>query len=132
MSSSEVDRIPTIRHRGLFIAQCKINNTFNARLLVDTGASLTTLSEDFASFSGLLQSSVLRTEPVITAQSMVASSIIRLDSLQVGGHIVDNVEAAIMPLPPQLRVQGLLGASFLKHFRVTFEYDSGVIILRRL
>lgn len=132
MSSSEIDRIPALRHRGLFIVQCKINTTFNARLLVDTGASLTTLGVDFASFSGLSQSPIIRTEPVITAQSVVASSIIQLTALQVGGHIVENVETAIMPLPPQLRVQGLLGASFLAHFRVTFEYDTGTIILHRL
>ena len=132
MSSSEIDRIPAIRHRGLFIVQCKINATLNARLLVDTGASLTTLAVDFTSFSGLIQTPVIRSEPVITAQSMVTSSIINLATLQVGGHIVENVETAIMPLPPQLRVQGLLGASFLNHFRVTLEYDSGVIVLRRL
>ncbi len=129
---SSATRVQAIRRRDLFFVQSQINDIFAARLLIDTGATLTVLSSAYARLTNLIDSASLRQETVITAQAIVTAPVIRLEKFQIGGLVVSNVEAAIIPLPEQLGVQGLLGASFLRHFRVTFEYDTNTVVFRAL
>ncbi len=58
------------------------------------------------------------------------ASIVRLNSLQVGGQSARNIDALVMPLPAVLRIDGLLGVNFLEMFRVTLEFDNATLILR--
>ena len=55
-----------------------------------------------------------------------------IDSLQVGDKVVRPLEVLIMSLPVNLQVDGLLGVNFLEKFRVTFEFQQSVLILRDL
>jgi len=36
-----------------------------------------------------------------------------------------------VPLPAELRVDGVLGVNFLERFRPTFEFEQAVLVLRR-
>jgi predicted aspartyl protease len=57
--------------------------------------------------------------------------IVRLDRVAVGTSIVMGLIAHVYSLPSALRVDGLLGLSFLSRFRATFEFDTGTLVLRQ-
>jgi predicted aspartyl protease len=50
--------------------------------------------------------------------------------MQIGAQRLTNVEALVLPLPTELRVDGLLGINVLEHFRTTFEFPQATIVLR--
>ena len=56
--------------------------------------------------------------------------VVRLDRVRVGAGTVSGLEVSCYDLPAFLGADGLLGLNFLRRFRVTFAFDSGVLILR--
>jgi hypothetical protein len=54
----------------------------------------------------------------------------RLDRLRLGGSTVRGLEVFVYDLPPLLAADGLVGLDFLRRFRVTFDFEAGVLILR--
>ncbi|MGH2354321.1 MAG: hypothetical protein ACRDJN_22170 [Chloroflexota bacterium] len=50
--------------------------------------------------------------------------------MRVGASEVAGVEASVYDLPPFLGAHGLLGLNFLRRFRVTFEFDTDMLILQ--
>jgi hypothetical protein len=41
-----------------------------------------------------------------------------------------DVEALVLPMPAELRVDGLLGVNVLEHFRTTFAFPQATLVLR--
>lgn len=73
----------------------------------------------------------LRREVLVTVERQTQPiPLVVLDSLQVGGATVKGLTVGVFDLPAQVRADGLLGLDFLRHFRVTFEFDTGVLVLR--
>jgi len=56
--------------------------------------------------------------------------VLRLNSLRVGSQRTTDIEVLVLSLPPDLRVDGLLGVNFLGQFRPTFEFVQGTLVLR--
>lgn len=55
---------------------------------------------------------------------------VRLQSLQVGGIVVEGIEVLIVTFSPRLRIDGVIGVNFLERFRPTFEFDAATLVLR--
>jgi predicted aspartyl protease len=93
--------------------------------LVDTGAGITVITPQAAQRMGLVGGRNIQ------ANGMGGSVRVRtleLRSVRVGRAVVNDVAAAIIPLPPDFTYQGdygtidgVLGYSFLKHFAVTID-----------
>ena len=109
---------------------CQLNGNHHARFLVDTGAVVTTLSRQIANEMGLDLAHPIRWIRIASVHRTTQVPIVRLETLQVGGRRVSDVEAAVMSFPSGLRVDGLLGVNFLRKFRVTFEFERATLILR--
>jgi predicted aspartyl protease len=56
--------------------------------------------------------------------------LITIAQLSVGGIQVANVDAVVVELPRELKLDGVLGMNFLKRFRMTIEMDTFTLILR--
>jgi clan AA aspartic protease (TIGR02281 family) len=110
-----------------------LNRTNIFRLIVDTGAQQTVISRDVSDTLGLDIARPLRFDRIVTAERQIPPTpVVRIDSVQVAGMIVRNLEASVIDLPSTLKADGLLGLNFLRRFRVTFEFDRSTLILRRL
>jgi len=72
----------------------------------------------------------VRQERIASVHRVVAAPVVRLASLQIGAQRLTHVEALVLPLPAELRVDGLLGINVLEHFRTTFEFPQATIVLR--
>ena len=124
-------RITFLSGHQLILVPVVLNQTKAFRLIADTGAQRVVVSRSVAETLGLNIVSPSRFESIVTAERQTSPvPVVRLDSVQLGGTRLRNLEALVLDLPPILRADGLLGLSFLRQFRVTFEFDRSTLILR--
>ncbi|MGH7774619.1 MAG: retropepsin-like aspartic protease family protein [Candidatus Binatia bacterium] len=129
----DATRIPFITGHLLVLVSVVINRTKVFRFIVDTGAQRVIISRDVADTLGLDIVHPLRLETIVTAEWQTPPApVVRLDSVQLGGIRLRDLEASVFDLPSALRADGLLGLNFLRRFRVTFEFDRSTLILRRV
>lgn len=100
----------------------RLNGERQARLIVDTGATLTLLSRAIARDLGLFADSPISSAVVSTAGGQVPVDVVKIAAIEAGGATVYNVPVAIYDLPDAPpSIEGLLGLSFLSHFLVTLD-----------
>jgi aspartyl protease family protein len=110
---------------GMYFVRGKINDR-TTDFLVDTGATFVTLSGRKASSLGVDYRKGQRSSAQ-TAASVVTAWLVRLDSVTVGGILVRNVDAMVIPGNHPTEV--LLGNSFLSH--TSMERAGQVLEIRK-
>lgn len=96
--------------------------------MVDTGASVVALNETSAARFGLRPSRSDYNANVTTANGTIKAARTRIAMLDVGGLIVRDVDA--MVLPDEALSENLLGLSFLSRLK-RFEYANGQMVLEQ-
>jgi predicted aspartyl protease len=66
---------------------------------------------------------------MVTASGVERAPLITLESVSLGGEEVKEVQALVHDLPPRSYVDGLLGLSFLRNFRVSLNFKEGILEL---
>jgi aspartyl protease family protein len=96
--------------------------------MVDTGASVVALNETTAARFGLRPTPGEYRTSVATANGTIKAAPARLAMVDLGGIIVRDVDA--MVLPDEALSENLLGLSFLSKLK-RFEYANGVMVLEQ-
>ncbi|MBT8135736.1 MAG: retroviral-like aspartic protease family protein [Gammaproteobacteria bacterium] len=126
-----VTTVPIQRRRNTLFVNARINgSTETYRFLFDTGASYTAITSATALRLGI--NDIFFRAPVValeTANGRIYTTTARLQSIDVSGARVDNVEAVI--LESMGGVDGLLGQSFLRHFDINIDRSAGVLVFNR-
>jgi aspartyl protease family protein len=112
---------------GHFATEARIDGQ-RIGFMVDTGASVVALNESSAARFGLRPSRGQYTATVTTANGKVKAARARIAMLDVGGLIVRDVDA--MVLPDEALSENLLGLSFLSKLK-RFEYSNGQMMLEQ-
>ena len=73
-------------------------------------------------------------DPSKTIQTTTATTVetvpeIIIPEMSVLGKTVKNVEAIVKDLPPETTVDGLLGLSFLRNFKLSIDFKKGELKL---
>jgi aspartyl protease family protein len=113
--------------RGHFLTEARIDGQ-RVAFMVDTGASVVALNEASAARFGLRPSRGEYNAAVTTANGTVKAARARLPMVDVGGLIVRDVDA--MVLPDEALSENLLGLSFLSKLK-RFEYANGQMVLEQ-
>lgn len=113
--------------RGHFQTDARIDGQ-RIDFMVDTGASVVALNEKSAARFGLRPSRSEYTATVSTANGTLKAARARIAMMDVGGLIVRDVEA--MVLPDEALSENLLGLSFLSKLK-RFEYANGRLVLEQ-
>ena len=125
------DRIPgRRRYGGVLLVPCLLHAAYRYWFLADTGAARTLVTPDVALELGLDLRPPVRQVRIASVHQVMSAPIVHLVSLQAGAQQLTNVEALVLPLPVELRVDGLLGGNVLEHFRPTFEFHQATLVLR--
>jgi len=94
--------------------------------MVDTGASVVTLTESDAARLGFHPAPRDYVAHLKTANGTVRGAPLRLGMVEIGGLMLRNVQAVV--LPDEALSENLLGLSFLSRLR-RFEYREGRLVL---
>jgi aspartyl protease family protein len=96
--------------------------------MVDTGASVIALNETSAARFGLRPTPADYKTTVSTANGTIKAAPTRLAMVEIGGLIVRDVDA--MVLPDEALSENLLGLSFLSKLK-RFEFANGKMVLEQ-
>ena len=113
--------------RGHFAAEGRIDGQ-RIPFMIDTGASVVALNESSAARFGFRPARGDYKATVTTANGTVKAAATRLAMIEVGGLVVRDVEA--MVLPDEALSENLLGLSFLSKLK-RFEYANGRMMLEQ-
>lgn len=109
-----------LRNTGFqFLVKALVNNRHELNLILDTGATVTTIRGDVLEKLGLVSVND-RAIVLNTVGGRVKSSLVRLSSLDIGGQVVRGIDVANSDLG-DLAADGLLGMNFLEHFRFIID-----------
>jgi len=125
-------RIPGYRaYGGVLIVSTLLNQETRAFMMVDSGAAYCCITPEIARLLGYDLQRPMTRRSIASVQGVDAEvPSFRLQSLQVGGIIVQALEVLVITFSPRLQIDGILGVNFLERFRSTFDFDTATLILR--
>ena len=101
-------------------------------MAVDTGATYVIIPWRVAEALGHDPATVRQRVEITTASGIERVPLITVRSVRVAGETLQHIPALVHDLPPQSRVDGLLGLSFLRHFRLLIDFQDGRLELVRM
>jgi Aspartyl protease/Domain of unknown function (DUF4124) len=107
----------------------KINGSFTAQLLLDTGADRTTISPRTLQAAGVAISRPVATGNVTGVTGTDRINYVMVDSLEVGEARVGRMPVGAYELAGTGAGDGLLGRDFLDQFKMTFDAAKGEVHL---
>ena len=116
-------RVPLARD-GHYWIKAMVNGK-PRRFLVDTGATLTAVSQDFAQASGIRPSPERMPVQLRTANGAISAQLATIDSFAFGNIVARDMDAVIVPGMDGMNVLGMNFLSRLKGWRV----EEGELVL---
>ena len=98
-----------------------------ANMLLDTGATYTAIPKRVAKGLGLSIDPKRKRRILTASGSFELVPWVKLDRVRVLGQSSEDVEAVIINLPSSTGLDGLLGGSYLKDYRVLIDYPQGIL-----
>ena len=96
-------------------------------MIFDTGAAFTALSWSVLKLIGYDPAVVPERQEIITANGVIEAPKLLVEKLAVGDMEARKVEVICHDIPELAGIRGLLGLSFIKHFRVVIDYKEGYL-----
>jgi clan AA aspartic protease (TIGR02281 family) len=99
----------------------------NVDMILDTGAAFTALSWSDLKVIGYDPAVVPERQEIITANGIIEVPKLLVDRIVVGDAKAEGVEVICHDIPELAGIRGLLGLSFLKHFRTIIDYKQSYL-----
>jgi predicted aspartyl protease len=124
MAGLEDSIIPLERHGGVWVAKVEFNDLYESKLVIDTGATFTMISESLAFDSGIQPDTRSPGVQLNTVGGIIHAKMGTAKRIRVGNAERDDVRVVIHTLPnfPE-GVDGLLGLSFFEGFLVRLDHS---------
>ena len=122
--------VPLEQMGGVWIARVEFNDLHPAKLIVDTGATFTTISEDLAFDAGIQHVSGNSRVNLFTAGGKVQAEMGVAKKIRIGNAGRSDVRIVIHTIPnlPE-GIDGLLGLSFFDRFLVNLDQSTRTLHL---
>jgi len=114
---------------GHFYVTARVNNKSSIRLIVDTGATMVTLSYEDARRLNIATNYKKEPITIATANGLSTAYKIKLNHIQIGNITLSNIDAIIVAKSNKLKI-GLLGMSFLNRMIVRKDGSTMTLIKR--
>ena len=92
-----------------------------------TGAVYTVIAWDVAKDIGYDPAISERRMPIITANGVIEAPLITVESIYIKDLWKESVDVICHDIPEITGIEGLLGISFLKHFRTLIDFNTMVL-----
>ena len=98
-----------------------------AKMILDTGASVTTIYAKLASELNLGKNKLTIVKSTSANGSKTDTFMTKVDLIEVNDQLQANAEVIYMPVRSDFGADGLLGNSFLQLFNFTIDYNNRLI-----
>ena len=124
--------VPLEKRGGGWVIHVELNSLYEANLIVDTGATITSLSEDLAFDMGLTPDPYYAPVSFQTANGTTKAWISQVRTIRAGDATQQNFMVAINDFSnfSKGRISGLLGLNFLNKFDWRLDQANEVLILK--
>lgn len=114
-----------------YLVDVTLNDRTSMKLLIDTGASITALSQE--SFRRLQRHrvSLLGTRLFNTANGYTRGDIYRAAALTLGQERIEDINIAVLDLRTMDDIDGLLGMNVLRQFHFEIDQSAGAMRISR-
>ena len=126
--TDQSDAVPLDARGGIWVTEVTLNETHQARFVVDTGATACTISPALAERLGLIIPADAPVVHVMTMNGPTVGRLVSIASIRVGNVEAVNVRAVVHPF--DIGVDGLLGNTFLARYAVTLDPHRRLLHLR--
>jgi aspartyl protease family protein len=99
------------------------------KMVLDTGATYTMIPWYIIEELGYNPATSKEFVSMTTASGTIEAPLITIKGVSIFGMLVKNQKVIVHNLPESSRVDGLLGLSYLKHFKLTIDFKKGIMIL---
>ncbi len=96
-------------------------------MALDTGATYTIIPWDVAEVLGYKPELSKERVELITVSGVEKAPVITLSSVIFLGKEAKNVKAIVHDLPEKSYINGLLGLSYLKNFKICIDFRNGIL-----
>lgn len=123
--------VPLVNEGGHVFVDMTLNGRTKARLLLDTGSTVTILTREVADRAGLPRDAGGRDAKIVTSDGRERkATVLTLDSLSAGGAEVRGVDVVVFDSKgKQPYGDGLLGVSYLSRFDFKIDYRRNRLVL---
>lgn len=129
---SKLEGISLVSYGTHFITSGMINDEHSIELMIDTGASLSVLSqerfEQLAIESGI---ELIGERQIATAGGIVTAPVYRFDSLSINNYEVTDIEFVILELQSLQGSEGLLGMNYLQNYKFEIDQEQKLLLLKK-
>ena len=101
--------------------------TERIKMALDTGATYTMVPWKIARVLGLKPEISEKWVDITTASGVESVPLISLNSIILFDKKVDDMDIIIHDLPARSYVDGLLGLSFLRNFKLCLDFQKGIL-----
>ena len=105
------------------------NGSVKVDMILDTGAAFTTFSWSDLRITGYDPAIIPNRQEIITANGVIEVPRLQVSRITVGDTKARDVEVICHDIPELAGIRGLLGLSFLKHFRTVIDYKQSYLEL---
>ena len=119
--------VPLISSGNHFFVTAQING-YSAKLMLDTGASITVIKSDMARLASI---NINHSKTVVlnTANGPVRAETADVNQLRLGEILASNIKIVVLDLEELSDADGLLGMDFLSRYRFTIDRDRSALLL---
>jgi predicted aspartyl protease len=104
----------------------------NARMALDTGATVTMINQDILRAAGYDLDQIYDFISIVTGSRVESVKQLTIHSIRALDHVIENLPAICHDLPEESGLDGLLGLNFLRYFDVEIRYSESSLLLRPL
>ena len=96
-------------------------------MILDTGAMYTAISWDIVKDIGYDPAVALDRVPIITANGVI--EVLKIKVIEIGFKelYIEDVEVICHDIPEIAEIEGLLGLSFLKYFKICLDFKTNIL-----
>lgn len=128
LANTYTTTIPLERVGEHYYAQALLNRRVVLRMLLDTGASISTISPAVASSNNLSLSA--EKINLSTANGLIETPLLRNQQLSLGGLEIAQMNLSVVTLHDSIETDGLLGMDYLKHFEFFIDQQTARLHLK--
>jgi len=117
----------------IILRRVRINGPAGLReidMILDTGAAYTVIAWDVAKDIGYDPAVSEQRMPIVTANGVIEAPLITVKSIELADLRTEAVDVICHDIPEIAGIEGLLGLSFLQHFRTVIDYTTGKLEIK--